>query len=109
MSIVIKGMKMPQSCSDCQLNLEQKACSVTGTRWWSDTMVLMDFDCDDERLYDCPLVELPEHHGRLIDADYLKEHLYVCATNGRPLHNMYQDLNELLEAIDDIPTVVEAE
>ena len=34
-------------------------------------MVLLGFNCDEERLYNCPLVELPEHHGGLIDADRL--------------------------------------
>ena len=68
MSILIKGMEMPKNCNDCPLNYDQMACKVTGTRWWSDTMVLMGFDSDKERLHDCPLVELPPH-GRLIDAD----------------------------------------
>ena len=109
MSVIIKDMKMPQSCSDCLLNYDQCACSVTGTRWYSDTMVLLGFNCDEERLQNCPLVKLPEHHGRLIDAEFLEEHLYTCATNGRPLHRMYQELDELLEAINDIPTIIEAE
>lgn len=42
---------------------------------------------------------------RLIDADYLKEHLTACAINGMPLHRMYTELDELFEAIDDVPTV----
>lgn len=71
MSILIKGMEMPKNCSDCPLNYDQMACIVTGTRWWSDTMVLMNFDSDKERLHDCPLVELPPH-GRLGDLDELK-------------------------------------
>lgn len=37
-------------------------------------MVLMGFDSDKERLYDCPLVEIPTPHGRLIDADKLNMH-----------------------------------
>ena len=69
MSVIIKGMSMPKSCSDCLLNYDQCACSVTGTRWYSDTMVLLGFNCDEERLQNCPLVKLPEHHGRLIDVD----------------------------------------
>lgn len=44
--------------SDCPLNYDQMACDVTGTRWWSDTMVLMNFDSDKERLPDCPLIEV---------------------------------------------------
>ena len=76
MSVLIKGMQMPKNCSDCPLNYDMMSCMITGTRWWSDTMVLMDFDCQESRLYDCPLVELPEHHGRLFDQDDVKAVLY---------------------------------
>lgn len=58
MSILIKDMKMPKCCADCPLNYDQMACTVTGTRWWSDRMMLMDFESDKERLYDCPLIEV---------------------------------------------------
>ena len=57
----------------------------------------------------CPLVALPDHHGRLVDADSFKEHLIACAENGRPLHRMYTELGELIEAVDNIPTIVESE
>lgn len=40
---------------------------------------------------------------RYIDADWAKEHIYQRATNGRPLHTI--DLPELLELIDEVPTV----
>lgn len=62
-AVTIRGMEMPTNCSDCPLNYDQMSCIVTGTRWWSDTMVLMGFDSDKERLHDCPLiaVELEIH------------------------------------------------
>ena len=66
MSVIVKGMEMPKNCKDCPLNYDQMACAVTGTRWWSDRIMLMDFDSEKERLYDCPLVEIPTPHGRLI-------------------------------------------
>lgn len=69
MSVLIKGMQIPKNCSDCPLNYDMMACIVTGTCFWSDT--LMDFDCQESRLYDCPLVEIPKTHGRLVDADKL--------------------------------------
>lgn len=50
---------------------------------------------------------LPKGHGRLIDADEYKEHLYACETNGRPLHIM--ELNERLATVDDTPTIIEAD
>ena len=59
------------------------------------------------KLMGIELIEVPEPHGRLIDAEYLEEHLYQCETNGRPLHIM--ELNERLACITDVPTVIEAE
>ena len=50
---------------------------------------------------------LPKGHGRLIDADEYKEHLYACETNGRPLHIM--ELDERLTTIDNVPTIIEAD
>ena len=50
---------------------------------------------------------LPKGHGRLIDADEYKEHLYACETNGRPLHIM--ELDERLATVDDAPTIIEAD
>lgn len=73
MSVIVKGVEIPKNCAECPLNYDMMSCMITGTRWWSDTMVLMDFDCQESRLYDCPLVELPEHHGELIDVDALIE------------------------------------
>lgn len=99
MSILIKGMQMPQSCSDCQLNYDQCACSVTGTRWYSDTMVLLGFNCDEERLQNCPLVKLPEHHGKLIDEDEIIV----------PSLSSWSDQAMVADAIQDAPTVIEAE
>jgi hypothetical protein len=101
MSVLIKGMQIPKNCAECPVALSGKYCRINKTNTTFRELPI--------RPDHCPLVQLQEHHGRLIDADYLKEHLYACATNGRPLHRMYQELNDLLEAINDIPTVVEAE
>lgn len=90
---------MPKNCSDCPLNYDMMSCMITGTRWWSDTMILMDFDCQESRLYDCPLVELPEHHGRLIDADVLAAESLKDGAYG------YVDTKEIYDA----HTIVEAE
>ena len=103
MSILIKGMEMPKGCKDC---------------------LIKDFDyydycpllhrtvehCGDERLPDCPLIEIPPH-GRLIDGDALKEFTvrkariegeYGDATWAKP----YAYFACLVEAQD---TVIEAE
>ena len=116
MSVFIKGLEMPQNCSDCPLNYDQMACKVTGTRWWSDTMVLMGFDSDKERLYDCPLVEIPTPHGRLIDADELIRELASEHVDGLDAIKKYTNANTWTSGlhtawrlIDDAETVVEVE
>ena len=100
MSILIKGMEMPKNCSDCPLNYDQMACIVTGTGWWSDTMVLMGFDSCKERLHDCPLIELPPH-GRLVDIDKIIEDYW----DG---NHMEIDENDL-KAISKYKVIIESE
>lgn len=100
MSILIKGMEMPTNCADCPLNYDQMACGVTGTGWWSDSMVLLNFDSYKERLQDCPLISIPTPHGRLIDADELANKTFY-STTGAP----YITYKTFCNA----PTVIEAE
>ena len=117
MGVYVKGMEMPKSCSDClfldglyDANDElRSAClakednSPSGCGY----KVIDGIDHMARRMDYCPLVEVSEPHGRLIDADYLREHLYICETNGRPLHIM--ELDERLACIDEVPIVIEAE
>ena len=108
MSVVIKSMQMPEDCRECRF---QDYGSNTGDTWCgvNDVILAKNFKAIefDGRPDWCPLVELPEHHGRLIDAEETKEHLYQCETNGRPLHLM--ELQKRLCCIDELPTVFEAE
>ena len=67
MSVLIKGMEMPESCMKCRLR----------KLWPQDYLTECNVDselyshCDNPtRHEDCPLVEVPAH-GRLIDADAL--------------------------------------
>lgn len=66
MSVVIKGMKMPKSCMECQFHWEGiiQRCGLK----------MMSINVTDSHGFphDCPLVELPEKHGRLIDVDAFK-------------------------------------
>ena len=57
MSVIIKGMKMPEDCFSCPLK-EEGFCNLTNA--YAVTL--------NERNSDCPLMPL-EHRGRLIDAD----------------------------------------
>ena len=107
MSILIKDINIPSSCSDCPLNYDMMSCIITGTRWWSDRIMLMDFDCDNERLYDCPLIEVPTPHGRLIDADKLLEKAYWDYNEATHDYNNFKVVSEY--DIADAPTVIKAE
>lgn len=73
MSLIIKGMSLPKSCHDCDLfSGEGFLCPLvieTTNDWVREVMY--------KRADECPLVEIPTPHGRLIDADrfldWLKE------------------------------------
>ena len=72
MSVLVHGMEMPRSCVDCPLTWVDdeydKRCCITdkvvlGTIGRQDNA-----NCTD---CDCPLVEVPTPHSRLIDAHEL--------------------------------------
>ena len=69
MSILIKGMSMPEDCDNCRFyndDYDYPTCCITAhSRGYTWTPF-------GKRMPDCPLIELPPH-GRLIDADELKE------------------------------------
>ena len=109
MSVLIKGMKMPKCCIDCEFmswsNIRQRdICDKTGeairtAEHWEKRDIL------------CPLVEIPTPHGRLIDADELREKMikeadtYIPYVQERERHGYHNC--ELL--VDDAPTVIERE
>ena len=103
MSVLIKNMEMPTNCADCPLNYDQMACAVTWTRWWSDSMVIMNFDSDKERMPNCPLIEVPTPHGDLIDRDKLLNQVDDISLG------YYEVLGVKEDDIDNAPTVIEAE
>ena len=72
MSLLIKGMRMPKNCLECEWYEYYggdydwcHACRKTGT--------MPIENAETQRADDCPLVALPEKHGRLIDADAFAE------------------------------------
>ena len=86
MGVFIKGMEMPERCGQCFLrvgNCKQR--------------IYME-----QRPKNCPLVEIPTPHGRLIDADAIQD--YNEATHD------YNNIKVVSEYdIADAPTVIEAE
>lgn len=70
MSVLIKDMKMPEDCFGCQLK-EEGFCNITNA--YAEQIY--------KRNSDCPLVEIPEKHGELIDRDALKKMSYEVKDN----------------------------
>ena len=70
MSIIIKGMDMPEDCLKCPcFNGEFVVCNVAG----------IDLSVYHALHEDCPLVEIPTPHGRLIDFDALDEKINISS------------------------------
>lgn len=116
MSLLIKDMKMPKCCNNCEFHWEEDVsfeiihqCQVkTG---YIDNADIHSFP------YDCPLVELPEKHGRLIDADAtMKQWGLDKATKygnetAEQQHFSYSTMMmyEITDILDDALVVIEAE
>ena len=103
MSILIKGMGMPRDCGECRFGYDGKCFAVSPIHRFfvGDT-------------FECPLVEVPTPHGRLIDADALRVGMY---------HEAFETDSELQRwdsgcwvrykmfenHMDNAPTIIEAE
>ena len=74
MSVLIKGMEMPKECRECPMMdygtmTGETYCEVNG-KTLAESYRTIEFDGRPDW---CPLVTLPEKHGRLIDADVLMD------------------------------------
>ena len=105
MSILIKGMKMPEHCGYCRFAYDGICHALQVTRYDKKTK--------DGKLIDCPLVEIPTPHSRLIDINDV-----VSAkrpTDREPEKNEAMALykagwDAAIEAIiENAPTIIEAE
>lgn len=96
MSVLIKGIKMPKCCADCPCFYDFISCQALSDG--TDDFSASEFDEFKERLPNCPLVEVPTPHGRLIDASDL---------NFSMTDSIDQGIAE--EVVADAPTIIEAE
>ena len=87
MSVLIKDMKMPSCCGECF------ACESYSVGCKLLLALLDREDYMHERHKDCPLVEIKEPHGRLIDAD-------------RATAENIKRTGKRLLAIDTAPTII---
>lgn len=109
MSVLIKGMNMPERCWDCDLCYDCFYCRLLEVRFIDRE----DFEPGERRLSDCPLVPVPPH-GRLIDADAL---LSVIATEHKRIAETYGENDEYalclkkyaMTMVTDAQTIIPAE
>ena len=107
MSVVIKGMEMPKECRLCLFAktyyVDRKIICLANKEWLVEGGVSLEPGYMSKL---CPLVELPEKHGVLIDRDALiRDHF-------SPEHRIaLSEANKtwMRKIINDAPTVVEAE
>ena len=99
MSILIKGMDMPNRCFECIfLTTVPSFFCLAGKR-----DLCAEHGINISRPDWCPLIEIPTPHGRLKDVDRIEyENVY------------FEDVGESYEIvgkddIDELPTVIEAE
>ena len=75
MSVLIKGMKMPDNCDVCLFsgwsNLDQTSCCKL--KEYEPGFPEYSIAYKKQRSNICPLVDIPEHHGRLFDQDDVKK------------------------------------
>ena len=89
MSILIRGMKMPKNCEACDLCYDYVYCMA------ASNVFKINFET---RPKECPLVEVPAPHGRLIDADRFEDDLIKEKTRLVYLSDHSRDFNYMEQA-----------
>ena len=111
MGVYIKGMEMPKNCLECEIrsydaNAQEEYCPFS-------EIVCLSIGIQDN----CPLVEVPEPHGRLVDADKLIMHLAdyqlqespVWGSNEYGNADKYEAITDCIDAVESACAVIEAE
>lgn len=115
MSVLIKGIGMPETCDDCQFHRYHSrgeyVCVATPMFYPMNLA-----NSKGIRKDWCPLVELPEKHGKLIDGieliDYCKDMIRLSRENDEDMR--YIIISEIcyknvISKIINMPTLLEAE
>lgn len=92
-SVLIKNMEMPSVCAECFMD------PLCGKALYGDTNIWK------ERHPDCPLIEVKEPHGDLVDKDKL-----MTEVMDRDLdHLQRDDWKEVIQIVSDADVVIESE
>ena len=114
MNVLIRGMKMPSECRKCFMMdygtmTGETYCEVNG-KTLAENYRPIEFDGRPDW---CPLVELPEKHGRLIDADALMNIFADRLTKVSVRYGIDSAvagaISGAMKLLDVQPTVIEAE
>ena len=105
MSVLIKDMELPKDCPYCKMAHYNASDEFTGCAVVPGKRYAMHNDAvyakSTQRPDWCPLVEIPEPHGRLIDGDALQ-----CKVDDIGL-GYYEVLGVTEDTIEMAPTVIE--
>ena len=103
MSVLIRGMEIPKSCSKCGWF------DMGGGDGYRCTLLRKSFDMWNKisvaRDKNCPLVEIPTPHGRLGDLDKLMTEFMDSDLD----HLQRDDWKEVIQIVADAEVVIEAE
>ena len=104
MSVLIKGMEMPNTCKACVCSsyydrMDMILCDITNKQ-------LDEKQWKSERHPDCPLIEVPTPHGRLGDLDALKAQYKYGEADSEDEKVWMMNIRR---AIANAPTVIKAE
>lgn len=88
MSLLIKGAEMPTDCNRCPIDYHYRVCNGHKER--------------------CSIVEVPEPHGRLIEAPDVSEYEVFDEDTGTREISLF-GLMECHRMVKDAETVIEAE
>lgn len=121
MSVLIKGIHMPKDCPMCPLahwtiaTDEFTGCDIVGGKKYA-RLKDEEYAKSSTRPVWCPLVELPEKHGDLIDRDSLKKDYRMgndcndCETDWKSCqYDIVYSKMDFCGWLDDAPVVIEAE
>ena len=107
MSVLIKGLIMPSCCDVCTFSDWSNLHQTASCKLHDYDPCFADYSREymEKRADFCPLTEIPEPHGRLIDAEKLKKEYPHDTDWNYPVNtNCY-----VCESIDNAPTVIKAE
>ena len=103
MSVLVKGMEMPANCFLCKLSY------MSGERLFCSAMKNEEV-LRSKIASNCPLIEVPTPHGRLIDADAILGKINAIISAHPDEADLYeQDAVIVRDWLRSEPTIIEAE